>query len=140
MELSGISGAVSQRTVSNTQHDMFCPGISSLEDGRIIITGGSNAEDTSFYNPSDNTFTKGPDMKIARGYQTSATLSDGRVFTIGGAYSGPLEGKNGEVYDPSTNTWTYLPGADVTPMLTVDNEGIWREDNHAWLVGWKDGS
>lgn len=119
---------------------MFCPGISSLQDGRIIITGGSDAEITSLYNPADNTFTKGPDMKVARGYQTSATLSDGRVFTIGGAFSGPREGKNGEVYDPETNAWTYLPDANVKPMLTKDREGIWREDNHAWLFGWKNGS
>jgi galactose oxidase len=25
-------------------------------------------------------------------------------------------------------------------MLTTDHEGIWREDNHAWLFGWKNGS
>lgn len=133
------TGAVSQRTVSNTQHDMFCPGISALEDGRIMITGGSSAAVTSFYNPSSNSFTRGPDMKIARGYQTSATLSDGRVFTIGGSYSGPRGGKNGEVYNPSSNNWTLLTGADVTPMLTTDNEGNWRTDNHAWLFGWKNG-
>ncbi|XPS96178.1 Galactose oxidase, partial [Ascochyta lentis] len=30
-----LTGAVSQRTVANTKHDMFCPGISSLADGRI---------------------------------------------------------------------------------------------------------
>ena len=134
------TGAVSQRTVSNTQRDMFCPGISALEDGRILITGGSSAAKTSFYHPSSNSFTSGPNMKIARGYQTSATLSDGRVFTIGGSYSGPRGGKNGEVYDPRSNTWTLLSGADVTPMLTTDNEGNWRTDNHGWLFGWKNGS
>ncbi|KAK8091225.1 hypothetical protein PG994_000730 [Apiospora phragmitis] len=134
------TGAISQRTVSNTHHDMFCPGISSLEDGRIIITGGSNAEKTSFYDPATNQFTEGPDMKIARGYQASTTLSNGNVFTIGGSYSGGRGGKNGEVFDPATNEWTLLKGADVQPMLTVDHEGIWREDNHAWLYGWKNGS
>ncbi|KAK8060067.1 hypothetical protein PG996_009997 [Apiospora saccharicola] len=134
------TGAVSERTVSNTHHDMFCPGISSLEDGRIIITGGSDAEKTSFYDPATNEFTEGPDMKIARGYQSSATLSNGNVFTIGGSYSGGRGGKVGEVFDPATNEWTLLKGADVKPMLTVDREGIWREDNHAWLYGWKNGS
>lgn len=79
-------------------------------------------------------------MKMARGYQTSVTLSDNRVFTIGGAYSGPRQGKDGEVYNPSTNAWTALPNAKVAPMLTVDHEGIWREDNHAWLFAWKQGS
>ncbi|OLN95694.1 Galactose oxidase 1 [Colletotrichum chlorophyti] len=134
------TGEVSQRTVANTHHDMFCPGISQLEDGRIIIQGGSDAEAVSIYDPATNNFTRGPDMKVARGYQTSTTLSNGKVFTIGGAYSGKREGKNGEVYDPVANEWTYLPDADVTPILTTDHEGIWREDNHAWLFGWKNSS
>ncbi|KAL6922953.1 hypothetical protein FSHL1_000225 [Fusarium sambucinum] len=134
------TGAVAQREVADTHHDMFCPGMSQLGDGRIIIQGGSDAEAVTFYNPKDNSFTRGPDMKMPRGYQTSTILSDGRIFTIGGAYSGPRQGKNGEVYDPKTNKWTMLTGADVKPMLTTDHEGIWREDNHAWLFGWKKGS
>jgi len=111
-----------------------------LADGRIIITGGSDAEATSIYSPATNEFTRGPDMKVARGYQTSATLSNGQVFTIGGSYSGPRGGKNGEVYNPATNKWTMLPKAAVNVMLTTDREGVWREDNHAWLFGWKNGS
>ncbi|KAH7066795.1 galactose oxidase-like protein precursor [Paraphoma chrysanthemicola] len=134
------SGVVSARTVSNTQHDMFCPAISSLQDGRILIQGGSDAAVTSFYEPKTNSFTRGPDMKMARGYQVSVTLSDNRIFTIGGAYSGPRQGKDGEIYNPTTNTWTALPGARVGPLLTTDAEGIWREDNHAWLFAWKNNS
>ncbi|TDZ65157.1 Galactose oxidase [Colletotrichum trifolii] len=134
------TGEVSQRIVTNTNHDMFCPGISQLEDGRIIVQGGSDAEAVSIYDPATNNFTRGPNMQIARGYQTSTLLSNGKVFTIGGAYSGPREGKNGEMFDPATNTWKLLDGADVKPMLTTDHEGIWREDNHAWLFGWKKGS
>ncbi|KAI6767680.1 hypothetical protein HG530_005689 [Fusarium avenaceum] len=134
------SGKIGTREVADTHHDMFCPGMSQLADGRILIQGGSDADAVSIYNPKSNTFTRGPNMKMARGYQTSTILSDGRVFTIGGAYSGPRQGKNGEVYDPKTNKWTMLTGADVKPMLTQDHEGIWREDNHAWLFGWKRGS
>ncbi|KAL1861568.1 hypothetical protein Daus18300_008831 [Diaporthe australafricana] len=134
------TGAISARTVANTGHDMFCPGISSLQDGRILITGGSNADVTSFYDPASNAFTKGPNMITPRGYQTSTTLSDGRIFTIGGAYSPPIVAKDAEVYDPVGNKWTALPNAKVGPMLTVDHEGVWREDNHGWLVGWKNGS
>lgn len=134
------SGVVSNREVSNTQHDMFCPGMSSLVDSRLVITGGSDANVVSLYHPGNNSFTRAPDMKIARGYQTSTTLSNGNVFTIGGSYSGPRGGKTGEVYDAKTNIWTLLPGTNVTSMLTVDHEGIWREDNHAWLFGWKNGS
>lgn len=119
---------------------MFCPGISALEDGRILIQGGSDAKKNSFYNPTTNEFTKAPDLLVARGYQSGATISDGRVFTIGGAYSGPRSGKDGEVYCPKSNSWKALPGAKVGPMLTKDHEGIWREDNHAWLFSWKNQS
>ncbi|EWG45879.1 hypothetical protein FVEG_06522 [Fusarium verticillioides 7600] len=79
------SGAVGQREVADTHHDMFCPGMSQLADGRILIQGGSDAEAVTLYNPKTNSFTRGPDMKMPRGYQTSTILSDGRVFTIGGA-------------------------------------------------------
>ena len=134
------TGATSAREVANTNHDMFCPGLSALQDGRVVISGGSDAEAVSIYNPTNNQFTRGPDMKIARGYQTSATLSDGRVFTIGGSYSGGIFRKPGEVYDPAANTWTLLDGADPAPLETTDREGAWRIDNHAWLYSWSNGS
>lgn len=134
------TGAVSNREISNTKHDMFCPGISALTDGRILVQGGSDAAAVSVYDPATDSFSRTQDLKIARGYQSSCTLSDGRVFTIGGAYTGPREGKNGEVYDADANTWSLLPDANVKPMLTKDHEGIWREDNHAWLFSWRNGS
>lgn len=134
------TGAVSQRNVSNTQHDMFCPGMSALADGRMVITGGENAEVTSIYNPATNEFTRGPNMQIPRGYQTSVTLSNGKIFTIGGSFSGGIGGKIGEIYDDATKTWTTLTGAPVAPMLTTDQEGEWRTDNHGWLFAWRDGS
>ncbi|TKX24689.1 galactose oxidase-like protein 2 [Elsinoe australis] len=139
-ELNYATGAVSQREVANTHHDMFCPGISMLQDGRIVITGGSSAAVVSIYDPKTNAFTRASDMQLPRGYQSSTTLSDGRVFTIGGSFTGGLGGKVGEVYNPTTNTWTLLPNADVAPLLTTDAEGIWREDNHAWLFAWTSGS
>jgi galactose oxidase len=135
-----VTGEASHRNVTETNHDMFCPGISALEDGRILINGGSNAEVVSFYDPVTNEFTRGPDMRVPRGYQTSATMSDGKVFVIGGSFYGGLGGKDGEVWDPRTNEWTLLPGAAVIPLLTDDHEGMWRQDSHAWLMGWKNNS
>lgn len=139
-DLNFVTGEVAARQVVNTHHDMFCPAISQLEDGRILIQGGSDADTVSIYDPATNQFTRGANLKVARGYQTSTILSNGKVFTIGGAYSGAREAKNGEIYDPRTQAWTYLPDAAAKPILTKDHEGIWREDNHAWLFGWKKGS
>ncbi|KAM0193534.1 hypothetical protein ACHAPQ_005902 [Fusarium lateritium] len=134
------TNVISQRTVTVTKHDMFCPGISMDGTGQIVVTGGNDAEKTSLYDSSSDKWIPGPDMKVARGYQSSATLSNGRVFTIGGSWSGGSFEKNGESYDPSSKTWTSLPGALVKPMLTADKQGIYRSDNHAWLFGWKKGS
>ncbi|KAF2027487.1 galactose oxidase [Setomelanomma holmii] len=119
-----VTPAVSQRTVTETKHDMFCPGMSFLSDGRIVITGGENAETVSIYSPITNAFTRAADMKIPRGYQTSATLSDGRSLTIGGSLTGGLYGKTGEVFDSTRNIWTLLQGTDPKPLLTTDREGI----------------
>ncbi|CAG8953891.1 hypothetical protein HYFRA_00010852 [Hymenoscyphus fraxineus] len=132
-------GTTSLLNVSNTGHDMFCPGMSLDANGRAIITGGNDASKTSIYNPSTNAWSAGAAMRITRGYQASTTLSDGRIFTIGGSWSGGRGGKNGEIYSPTANTWTLLSGCPVAPMLTADTTGAYRADNHGWLFGWKNG-
>ncbi|KAI4222625.1 MAG: hypothetical protein L6R36_006013 [Xanthoria steineri] len=132
------SGTVSRRTVTETQHDMFCPGLSLDASGRPFVTGGNDAAKLSIYDGSN--WIAGPNMKIQRGYQSSATLSDGRIFTIGGSWSGGEGNKNGEVWSPASNTWSLLPGCPVAPMLTADTRGVYRSDNHGWLFGWKSGS
>ncbi|EST05397.1 protein of unknown function DUF1929 [Kalmanozyma brasiliensis GHG001] len=133
--------------VSNTMHDMFCPGINALADGRLVIDGGNTDAAVTIYDPFSNTFSRAANMTTGRGYQSSVTLSDGRAFTIGGSYSGGIGGqngvpmKNGEVFDPAANVWSPLPGAQVQNMLTTyDAEGAWRTDNHAWLFAWSGGS
>ena len=133
------TGVVTQRVVTNTQHDMFCPGISIDFNGRPVVTGGNNAAKTSIHNPFTDAWISGANMKIARGYHSSATCSDGRVLVIGGSWSGGQGGKNGEIYNASSDTWSLLPGCPVAPMLTADREGLFRSDNHGWLFGWKFG-
>jgi galactose oxidase len=130
--LNLTTGAVSQTQVANTGHDMFCPGTSLLPDGKILISGGSNSSKTTLYNPEANTWSSGPDMKIARGYQSNVTTSTGEVFTIGGSWSGALGEKHGEVWS-SAGGWRTLPNVLVDNILTNDPGGVFRSDNHAWL-------
>ncbi|KAG8414670.1 hypothetical protein J3459_014163 [Metarhizium acridum] len=134
------TGLVTPKLVDNTDHDMFCPGISIDGTGKMVVTGGNSASKTTLYDFASGTWAPGPDMNLPRGYQASATLSDGRVFTIGGCWSGGWFDKNGEVYDPKARTWTNLTRALVRPMLTNDTQGIYRADNHGWLFGWRNGS
>ena len=136
-----VTKKVSALIVSNTHHDMFCPGISKDFDGRLVVTGGNSAPRTSIYDLNSSSWISANDMNIPRGYQSSAILSDGRIFTIGGSWSEKFkQPKNGEIYNPTNDTWSLLPGCPVKPMLTADKQGIYRADNHGWLFGWKRGS
>ncbi|KAI9645069.1 hypothetical protein NHQ30_005803 [Ciborinia camelliae] len=136
-----VTNEVSERIVTNTSHDMFCPGIAIDGTGMMVVTGGNDASQTSLYNSSADQWIKGPEMALRRGYQASTTLSDGRVFVIGGSWAGGSNvPKDGEIYDPIIGNWSLLSGATVKEMLTDDMEGPWRADNHGWLFGWQNGS
>ena len=131
--LNLTTGKVTQALVANTGHDMFCPGTSLLPDGKILISGGNNSSKTTLYNPATNAWTSGPDMKIARGYQSNVTTSTGEVFTIGGSYSGRSgTSRNGEVWS-AAGGWRTLPNVLVDNILTDDPRGPYRSDNHTWL-------
>ncbi|KAM0743192.1 hypothetical protein ACQRIT_003369 [Beauveria bassiana] len=132
---------VEPKIVDDTDHDMFCPGISIDGKGQVIVTGGNSKLKTTIYDFPSQRWNPGPDMHVPRGYQSSATCSDGRVFTIGGSWSGQeVQPKDGEIYDFRSNAWTNLPGAKVANLLTHDAQGVYRSDNHAWLFGWTNGT
>ncbi|KAI0134177.1 bleached galactose oxidase [Xylariales sp. AK1849] len=131
------SQTVSEVTVTNTQHDMFCPGISTDTNGKVVVTGGNDAKKTSNYNPETGAWETGAQMALGRGYQSQTTIADGRIFTIGGSWNGGYGGKNGEIYNSTANTWNNVSGCSVTPILTNDAQGAFRTDNHAWLFAWK---
>jgi galactose oxidase len=79
---------VTDREVTNTNHDMFCPGISFSTTGVVVITGGNNAARTSLYTGGSDNWASGSDMYTPRGYQAQATTGNGNIFTIGGSWSG----------------------------------------------------
>lgn len=126
-----------ETNVTNTYHDMFCPGISMDTDGKIVVSGGADSDKTSVFNGTH--WNAAGDMKLHRGYHSTTTLSDGRIFAIGGSWSGGSNTpKDGEVYDPKTTNWTRLP--DIKADVIHTNDIPLRNDNHAWLFGWKNGS
>jgi galactose oxidase len=119
---------------------MFCPGTSTLADGHTLITGGISGVRSTLYNPFNNTWTSAADMTVERGYQSQVTLSNGRVFVLGGSWSGEVGRKYGEVYDHSSRTWTRKTGTEpIGSILTNDVEGEYRTDNHMWLFESTDG-
>ncbi|MDO1499249.1 kelch repeat-containing protein [Winogradskyella maritima] len=59
-------GAALGSFTSNTDHDMFCPGINNLADGRILSAGGTSSEKTSIYDWRTNSWTVADQMNIPR--------------------------------------------------------------------------
>ena len=76
-----------------------------LLSGKVLATGGRNNEDYLYtcesYDPLSNIWKTCANMSSPRVYHTASLLSSGKVLVTGG-YTLPL----GEVYDPSTDTWS----------------------------------
>ena len=138
----GADGQALGATLANTDHDMFCPGINNLPDGRILSAGGTSSTRTSIYDAATGQWTVADEMNIPRGYQGNVTLSDGSVFTIGGSWSdGDSPSTNGnkdaEIWTEATGWLTVsgISGNDIFTSndLTSEVQGLYRVDNHVWL-------
>ena len=76
-----VTDEVTSLLVSNTNHDMFCPGITMMSNGDVMVTGGQNANRTSIYQLASNSWVASADMAVSRGYGSSCLLSNGKVST-----------------------------------------------------------
>ena len=61
------TNAWNSRNVTETAHNMFCPGTAMLPDGRLLVNGGYDAPKTSIYNPATNSWSTAATMNLARG-------------------------------------------------------------------------
>ena len=131
--LNLTTGAVSQALVTDTDHNMFCPGVAILADGDVMVTGGLSDQQTSIYDPTTNSWSAGPRMNIGRGYNGMTLLADEQAFTLGGSWSGASGDKLAEVWSPSAG-WRELTKVPATAIYTHDAQGAYRADNHGWFI------
>jgi len=119
--------------VPNQTTNIFCSGHAMLADGKLLVVGGDEsasaggflgAFDTNIFDPVTRTWTLAAPMAYRRWYPTATTLPDGRVL----ATSGAMETFTAiaaipEVYNPQTNAWAQLPGANlVVPFYEIGEE------------------
>ena len=154
------TGRVDERKINETGHDMFCPGTSYDENGKVIVTGGSTPGAFSVYDPVNNSYytpidniTRQPSvLKDPRGYHGQTFLPTGKTFMIGGTWSGGgLDAdRDGELYDPASGASKILAKIKASfikmdTSVTCDRPGSpcvkdeWRQ-HHAWLFAWKKNS
>jgi hypothetical protein len=105
-----------------------------LSDGTVMAQGGGTSNKWYRLTPNSSgsygagTWSNLASMGLPRLYFGSNVLTDGRVFVVGGEYSGPLGQPNdtntGEIYNPVSNTWSTIAtfpqpkfGDDPTEVL-----------------------
>ncbi len=76
-----------------------------LQDGRVLITGGSDSHYTAqqiaeIYDPVSGTFTRVGDMAKPRSGHFATLLTNGKVLITGGRIA------DAELFDPATNAFT----------------------------------
>jgi hypothetical protein len=101
--------------------DIFCSAQTALADGRILVVGGHDCTSTTFigqsianvFDPATNTWTFYPDMHDRRWYPGAITLPNGTALVLAGSATSNTDyDPIPEQYDPVSNTWTRLTGAN----------------------------
>ena len=80
-----------------------------LQDGRLLITGGSNgngAVNTADFFSAAGNFLPAPAMNFARTQHTATVLQDGTVLIAGGVDATGASLNSAEIFDPSSGAWT----------------------------------
>jgi len=99
----------------NSTHDMFCSGVSMLEDGRVFVAGGGNTVSSTSIFDTDQ-FTEIEPMAMTRWYPTSTTLASGQVLTSLGTNAAPYP----EIWTDGKG-WSLLPEIDLQSILDAEN-------------------
>lgn len=117
-------------TTNNDFHDMFCSGVTTMEDGSIVSSGGNPWDRrTSKFDPKTLTWTALADMFDERWYATNIQLPNNEIF----ASFGQRAENRSEKYDPVSNQWVRTPNANLQTLLNEHNAQNVNGDSQ-WLA------
>ena len=115
-----VAGAITQFSVS---WDMFCNGMVMMQDGRVLIDGGTIQYDpfygqpqVAIFDPATNTFSNAQSMADGRWYPTVTTLGDGRIMAFSGLGETGATNDTVELYTVGAG-WSQEYPAGWTPPL-----------------------
>lgn len=140
MVLNPITGVVTN-VLLPFDDDIFCSGLSIMQNGNVLVTGGNvqgvkcshdasgcGTTNAFEFNPTTSQWTQQTDMLDARWYPSTIELPSGLMLEISGTNStGAYIQSQMETFNYQTNAWTALPAsanlpsadAQVYPRLTL---------------------
>lgn len=96
---------------NNPHNDVFCAGISLMEDGAVLVSGGRLINRrTAAFDPQALSWSRRSDMGFPRWYGTQLTLANDEVVAVFAQGAGPVV----ERYAAPVDRWTALPGMEMT--------------------------
>lgn len=144
MVLNPVTGVITN-VLLPFNDDIFCSGLSIMENGNVLVTGGNvegvtcshdasgcGTTNTFEFNPTTSQWTQQTDMINARWYPSTIELPNGLMLEISGTNStGAWVQTQMETFNYQTNSWTALPAsanlpsadAQVYPRLTLLSSG-----------------
>jgi M6 family metalloprotease-like protein len=106
------------RGVGTLTSAALLPGLTVLEDGRVLVTGDQSVQ---IFDPVSGIWTRTADLTFVREYHVAAALDDGRVIVAGGFISPAAE-----IFDLVTETWSLtspMTGFRLAPAVWLDHVG-----------------
>jgi N-acetylneuraminic acid mutarotase len=135
-------GADTWSTAANMSTGRFEPTMTLLDDGRVLVAGGSGDTDdgqgqavsgavplasAEVYDPASDKWSDVPSMSVARSMATATPLENGKVLVAGGYDHASGELRSAELFDPSDDTWSATDSLDeardsatATPLPSGD--------------------
>lgn len=116
----------------------FGHGISTLLDGRALVTGGkATAGDfvydyVELYDPTADVWDVMPALTELRFDHVQLTANNGKVYVIGGATSPTVATDTVEIFDPATLTWSAGAPMDI---IRNGHRGVVLDDGRIFVTG-----
>jgi hypothetical protein len=83
-----------------------------LNNGKVLLIGGSNDGSCVLYDPASNSWSVASSMATSRSGFTATLLGNGKVLVAGGA-----QGSSAELYDPVKDAWSSAGSMAVARSL-----------------------
>lgn len=142
----------------NQNFPLFYRDATTLQDGRVLVTGGTQSYykesvdpknnslilyhgDAEIFDPNNNLFVPVGYLNVSRAGHRSILLSNGKVLIVNGAnglFLDKKDAKQAELYDPETNKFELIGrtkfGRMAFSVEPIDGKSIFINSYNGWEI------